>query len=245
MVIQNYKKKLTFKYMKTLNDYFDKIVCINLDRRPDRWEESQKEFEKLNIVVERISALDGRFIKPPPGFKYPPGAFALLLTHIEIIKDAIKNNYKNFLLFEDDVAFIDNFYEKFNAKIDFLPDDWDMFYLGGNHILHCGWGNFQMITGDKTFVPNKSNYKTLDYELCKTPWTQCAHAVAFNSKFYNDLLNQIQKYPGEAIDNIHFFSQRDGYNAYAFIPSLAIQRSSFSDIENKHTFYAGSDLNSF
>ena len=28
--------------MKTLNDYFDKIVCINLDRRPDRWEESQK-----------------------------------------------------------------------------------------------------------------------------------------------------------------------------------------------------------
>jgi len=231
--------------MKTLNDYFEKIYCINLDRRPDRWEESLKEFEKLNINVERVSAIDGQTIIPPTGFRYPVGAFALLLTHIQIIQNAIRNGYKNFLLFEDDVTFIDDFYEKFNAKIQYLPNDWDMFYLGGNHIFHCSWGKFQLITGDKSFIPTKQNYKLLDYELCRTPWTQCAHAIAFNSKFYNNLLIQINRYPGEAIDNIHFFSQRDGYKAYTFIPSLSVQRGSFSDIENQFTFYAGSDLNSF
>ena len=40
-------------------DYFDKIFCINLDSRPDRWEQVQKEFDKVGILdrVERFSAL--------------------------------------------------------------------------------------------------------------------------------------------------------------------------------------------
>ena len=39
-------------------DYFDKIFCINLDF-PDRWEQVQKEFDKVGILdrVERFSAL--------------------------------------------------------------------------------------------------------------------------------------------------------------------------------------------
>ena len=43
-----------------MNNLFDKIYCINLDKRKDKWEECKKEFEKFSIdSVCRISALDG------------------------------------------------------------------------------------------------------------------------------------------------------------------------------------------
>jgi hypothetical protein len=33
--------------MKKLTDYFDKAHCVNLNRRPDRWKKTTKEFERL------------------------------------------------------------------------------------------------------------------------------------------------------------------------------------------------------
>ena len=42
-----------------INDYFDKIICINLDKRPDRWREVQSQFKKAGISVQRFSAIDG------------------------------------------------------------------------------------------------------------------------------------------------------------------------------------------
>lgn len=41
-------------------DFFDEIFCINLDRRADRWELAQKEFNKLGILnkVTRFSAIE-------------------------------------------------------------------------------------------------------------------------------------------------------------------------------------------
>lgn len=229
--------------MKTLNDYFTKIYCINLDRRPDRWEECVSEFKKINANVDRVPAIDGKdMTTPSPNLR--PGAYALRLAHIRLIKDAILNKIESFVVFEDDVTFVEDFNDKFNAKIDFLPKDWDMLYLGGNNIFYPG-AQFSLVTGDKSLNVGKHNYKELNYELCKTPWTQCAHAIAFNSRFYEPLLVGIDKYWNEPIDTVHFLLQRDGYNAYVFLPSLAIQRPSFSDIENQFTNYASHNQNNF
>jgi len=204
--------------MKTLNDFFSKIYCINLDRRPDRWEESLKEFEKLNINVERVSAVDG-------------GVSGLTLTNYNIIKEAIFNNYKNILILEDDIKFINNFYEKFNAKIEYLPNNWDLLYLGGcNEILGR---NIEIITGNKNIEFNINTRKLLDYEICKTKNnTIVTHAVGINSKFYKFLIEEINKKISEPIDLIQG-SMHGNYNAYTFIPSLAAQRSSYSDIKNR------------
>ena len=137
---------------------------------------------------------------------------------------------------EDDVKFIDGFYDIFNEKISSLPDDWDFLYLGG--ICWFGGKGLQLITGNKKFTPTNENYKSLNYELCKTHWTQCAHALAINSKFYSVLLEEYTKNKINAIDTIHCMLQRDGFcNAYVFLPSLAMQRSSFSDIENNFVDY--------
>ena len=40
----------------------DKTYCINLDRRPDRWEKMKTQFIDHNIQVERFSAIDGRLL---------------------------------------------------------------------------------------------------------------------------------------------------------------------------------------
>ena len=57
-----YHQKSRRIVMKNPFDYFDKIFCINLDSRPDRWESVQKEFDKVGILdrVERFSALTGK-----------------------------------------------------------------------------------------------------------------------------------------------------------------------------------------
>jgi GR25 family glycosyltransferase involved in LPS biosynthesis len=226
--------------MKTLNNYFSNIYCINLDKRPDRYEDCLIEFKLLNINVERVSGVDGTKLYRE-GMGIGVGNYGLVQTQMKIINDAINKKYKSFLLLEDDVMFIDGFYDKFEKKINSLPDDWDLLYLGGNNLFHMG--KHIMITGDKNFVITKDNYKMLDYELCKTTWTQCAHAVAINSRFYQTLLNKLnenQTTPGD----LTLARLQAGCNAYTFLPSLVLQRPSFSDInfqfvnfnEQKDTF---------
>ena len=153
------------------------------------------------------------------------------------------NNYDNFVIFEDDVTFIDGFHEKFNNKIDYLLEDWDMFYIGGNNVFSRG--QFNLITGDKDFVITLDSYKSLDYELCKTTWTQCAHALAINSRFYDTLMAEINNNSRTPIDIIYSKLQQKGCNTYAFLPSLALQRASFSNIENTFVDYGKNNANGF
>jgi GR25 family glycosyltransferase involved in LPS biosynthesis len=228
--------------MKTLNDYFSKIYCINLDKRTDKYAQCLKEFEKININVERISAIDGNSIFRV-GLHKNAGAYGLMLTNIKLIENALLNNYKNILILEDDVAFVNNFNEIFNERMKSLPDNWDLLYLGGNNMFNKG--NFNLITGDKNFKVSKQNYKTLNYELCKTTWTQTTHALAINLNFYRTVLLEIEKNHTKPIDNTYCILQQKGCNAYTFLPSLVLQRPTFSDIENCFLDWCSMDANSF
>lgn len=226
--------------MKTLNDFFDKIYCINLDRRPDRFEKCQIEFEKINADVVRIPAIDGKLVYKA-GMSISVGAYGLLLTHIQILNDVIANKYERILILEDDASFIDGFNDYFNEKISSLPDDWDLLYLGGNNVF--SQGRFNLVTGDKNFIVRKENYKTLNHELCKTTWTQCAHALGINSKLIPILLERISANL-TPVDMIHCNLQQN-YNAYTFLPSLVMQRPDFSDIEGRFYDYTLNSANSF
>ena len=46
-----------------VNKVFDKVYCINLDKRTDRWKEVSTFFRKYNIQVERFRAVDGNPMK--------------------------------------------------------------------------------------------------------------------------------------------------------------------------------------
>ena len=122
--VENIKRM--YKNM-TLNDYFDQIICINLNRRPDRWEESQRQFSKHKIKVTRHEAVDGN----PMGWKTRsfqgkeksiPGALGCIASHVAIYELAKKNGWKNVLIIEDDCDFIGNLNEIFEKSITTLPD---------------------------------------------------------------------------------------------------------------------------
>ena len=49
------------------------------------------------------------------------------LSHIQIYEDVINKNYKNVLIFEDDV---NNFHEDLNNALLELPKNYDIFYIG-------------------------------------------------------------------------------------------------------------------
>ncbi len=45
---------------KKLNDVFERVQVINLDRRPDRWERTSMRLAAANVSAERFSAVDGK-----------------------------------------------------------------------------------------------------------------------------------------------------------------------------------------
>jgi hypothetical protein len=68
--------------MTEIYNYFDDIVCINLDFRRDRREEAQHNFRKLNIPAKLFT------VKHEKGGRY--GCFN---SHIQVLKYAQQNNY--------------------------------------------------------------------------------------------------------------------------------------------------------
>lgn len=106
-------------------DFFDRIYCINLDKRPNRWDLMQTEFRKIGILdkVERFSAIEN--VNPEKG---------CFESHLQCIFSAKKDKLNNVLIFEDDVAFLKCYDErKFDNSIKTLKkqEKWEFFYLGG------------------------------------------------------------------------------------------------------------------
>lgn len=101
-----------------INDYFDKVVVINLDKRVDRLEKITKQLDDLDITFERFSAIDGTGKNP---------MLANRDSHLQVWRD---NLGKKILILEDDAYFVDDFQERFDQVIQTLPDNWDVFYLG-------------------------------------------------------------------------------------------------------------------
>lgn len=101
-----------------INECFDKVVVINLDKRTDRLEKISKQLDELGITFERFSAIDGTGKNP---------IIAGRDSHVEVWK---QNLGKKVLILEDDAYFIEGFQERFDEVIQTLPDNWDVFYLG-------------------------------------------------------------------------------------------------------------------
>jgi glycosyl transferase family 25 len=91
-----------------------KALCLNLDKRPDRWLLAQKEFAEQGLTVERFAAINHEI----PMMSFNLSQQAMLRTVTE-----------NTMIFEDDVKFVS---DKLNTVLSTAPDDWDILYLGAN-----------------------------------------------------------------------------------------------------------------
>jgi glycosyl transferase family 25 len=205
--------------MNTLNDYFEKIYCVNLAKRHERWESAKQQFYRNNIVVERYDAVDGKLIQNTSRLK--PGELGCLLSHLNILRECQKNNIKNVLIIEDDVQFCDELNEKFSSYINEVPE-WDILYLGANHAL-CN--------------PYESNppIKVSDH-VYKVLHAYSTHAYAVNNGCYQYLIDNISKMT-HPLDVMYSKIQRN-LNVYLFRPHLAWQSNGYSDIMETNVDYS-------
>jgi GR25 family glycosyltransferase involved in LPS biosynthesis len=209
-----YNKIINKNLKMRLFDRFDKVYCINLDRRPDRLENFKKEVEKYNLgEFERFSAYDRDKIDLSKySLSVNPGAIGLLLSNLEIILESQINNYKSILILEDDCVFtdeilnIDSYFEK-------LPSDWDLLYMGGNHNIHM-----------MSEPPVKINDK-----VCKLHSTYTTHFVGINKSMFNIVEEYIRKFDSPI--DVMYAALQQKYNVYSFYPAIAKQSEGFSDIE--------------
>lgn len=106
-----------------LNSYFDRIVCVNLDKRTDRWERCTELFNSIGVHVDRISAIEDSE-KPWNGLR---------LTTIKIFENAMEDHVGRLLILEDDIEWSENFPTQFIEIYEQLPLNWDMFYFSAAH----------------------------------------------------------------------------------------------------------------
>lgn len=141
-----------------------RVYVINLARREDRWTAVQDAWKAagVELPLTRFVACDGNDFSPPKSWDVGRGAYGCYLSHLSILTEAVRTGVENFLIFEDDACFAENFGEKLGRVLKDLPADYDQLYLGwqalhadrvppvritdvlgrcgncnGNHAYHC------------------------------------------------------------------------------------------------------------
>jgi len=200
-----------------LFERFDKVFCINLEHRVDRLENFISQVEKYDLGPFSVKkAINGKHINNLT--KLDNGNLGLVLTNKEIILESIENKYNSILVIEDDCYFTDEILN-IDTYFHFLPDDWDMLYMGGNHNTHCG-----------EIYPKKINDKVI-----KLHNTYTTHFVGIKNSVYNTILNTIDKYE-HPLDVMYSKIQKE-HNVYSFYPAIAKQLNGYSDIQNNSMNY--------
>jgi len=189
-VLFNERKRLGTR----LHNFFDKIYCINLDNRPDRWLYVSDHFSKFGLKgrVERFSAID---VRNDPELraheKLLRDNFSLLamcgcmLSHRRIIESARQSRLKNVLVFEDDVKILENNIADMDRSLSDLGSlAWDVFYLGATYLWELNPVGSHLVN-----VPNGA-YAT--------------HAIAYNHTVFDRVLEILPSDPLEYIKSSRF-----------------------------------------
>jgi GR25 family glycosyltransferase involved in LPS biosynthesis len=159
-------------------NFFDKIFCINLQKRVDRWQESEKVFLELaiNDIVTRYNAIDysdEESISPRDR-----GRCGCAQSFLNVVKTAKEQNCNNVLIFEDDIKLHktkDFIFKVMQDCIKELPYDWEFFYLSANPLNHVS----------NCVLPFSENLRIVTSAFC-------CHAVAINANAYDMLLHTFE-----------------------------------------------------
>lgn len=196
-------------------EHIDKIIYINLDDREDRNKEMIEECKRLQIPEDKII----RF----PAIRHQDGAIGCSMSHIEVLTMAMKNNWKNYMVLEDDLHFINDtefidkivghFFEKFPEN------SWD--------VLHCSRGYFQNCTDTSvTYIQKVWDMST-------------SSCFIVNQHFYHTLFHNFTEGCEQLrLDPNHSVYAIDRYwkkvmplsNWYITNPSIGYQRTGLSSI---------------
>lgn len=183
-----------------VNDYFDAVYVINLDRRTDRMERLDLQLKKLGIEYEKVSAVDAKAegIQPQTAGK---------LSHQSVISQL---NTSKALILEDDALFVDDFQQRFDEVMPDLPNDWDVFYLG---VL---------------LQPNIGKLVQVNKHWHRQVMSVGMHAYCVNPDKTDYFAQELNKYDGWV--DVCFRLLASKTKAYVAQPNLVTQFPSFSDL---------------
>jgi len=192
-------------------ELFPHRVCINLDRRPDRWGRVQARLHRHGLLpVERLPAADGNRLDPPHGWEFTAGAYGCLVSHLQAVREARRRGLPTLLLLEDDVVFDEALQEKFARYCGELPGDWDMLFFGALH---------------------KQDPVRISDHLVRITKANSTYAYALRETVFDDFI-QLNAMAESALDKNNFVLQQK-FNCYCFMPHLAWVEDDFSDAQER------------
>ena len=117
-----------------LVNQFERCYCINLARRPDRWQAFRERLVDWPFAEPvRFEGIDGKQVPHPKWFGPAGmnGAWGALCSHRAILERCLSEGVQSVLVLEDDAAPVAGFAEKARPFFAALPEDYQMVYLGG------------------------------------------------------------------------------------------------------------------
>ena len=127
--------------MSLINEKYDKVVCINLLERPDKYDFISERFAKYQIHVQWYHPVMLGYAKHFVDLyadKYNdyqmnnvlfnksfPNEFGTLHSHYYVIKSALLEGVENLFVFEDDCCFHENWNELLPKYFNTIPEDAD------------------------------------------------------------------------------------------------------------------------
>lgn len=179
----NHRKEHAFKKVYTIkcedlnfniDDVFNNVWVINLDRRNDRWIRSEERLKEKGIIPKRWSAIDANSIEflnkynQIKGKKLSKGEVACYMSHKNLWTDIYKSNASSALIFEDDLIFAPQIGKEDIINAIKESNGYDIIYLG-----HCYASN-----------------KPFKNPIVKAGSAQCLHAYVIKRNAIEKILSQ-------------------------------------------------------
>jgi len=203
------------------DDTIDGIVYINLDNRRDRNKLILEELQKINTNMDKVNRVSAIY-KPKNGHK------GCVQSHILALNIARMNNWKNTLIFEDDIELIvspEEFNTSLTNALDYMNQhdiNWDVIMLATVNADKTNINKYlSKVTGATTssgYIVNSKYYKTLLelFENCNKHMSSEKWSIGPRNEPY-------------ALDQQWLRLQKKG-NWYAFTDDLIKQRQIRSTI---------------
>jgi hypothetical protein len=205
----------------------DKIYLINLEHRKDRLESILGELKKVGALNSKIKRINAVYFKDF-------GAIGCGMSHRLALIDAIRNNFENSLILEDDFILsvkpneFNNYLERAYEEV----KSWDVLMLSVNIEQYLS-------TEFSYLFKLQKGRTTSGYIINKSLLTQVENnfkeAIELMKK-YKDSTEDVLVKHNFAID-MYWQKLQPMNKWYCFNPRLGEQMPSYSDVENKFTQY--------
>lgn len=118
-----------------LDSFAERVVIINLRRRPDRLQAffDQEQMKDWPFKIPTIhEACDGWKCKPAT-WGSGSGSYGCCVSHKSVLLEAMEDRVESLFVLEDDAYLCPQFLQKATEFFSHVPPDWDSLWIGGQH----------------------------------------------------------------------------------------------------------------